>query len=130
MRRPKLLRTYGLQRLKGLRDGSLAGANWSAAVIFQKFLGFDGGHAAGSGGSDGLAIAAVLHIAAGVDAVNFREDVVVSFEITVGVSVELPGEHLGIGLVADAEEQRAGREIPDFAGLYVAQLQAGDFLFD
>ena len=57
-----------------------------------------------------------------------REDVVVRFEITVGVGVELVGEHFGVGIVADAEEERAGGEIPDFAGFHVAQLEAGDFL--
>ena len=30
--------------------------------------------------------------------------------------------------MADAEKQRVGGEIPDLAGLHVAQLEAGDFL--
>jgi hypothetical protein len=35
---------------------------------------------------------------------------------------------LALGIVADAEEECAGGEIPDFAGFHVSQLQARDFL--
>jgi hypothetical protein len=55
--------------------------------------------------------------------------VVVRLEVAVGVGVELAGKHFRVGLVADAEKQRAGGKVPDFAGLYVAQLEAGHFLF-
>ncbi len=40
----------------------------SVAVFFEEFFGFEGGHAAGAGGGDGLAVAAVLHVSAGEDA--------------------------------------------------------------
>src|ERR1700722_2179279 len=83
----------------------------SFAVIFQKFFGLEGRHASGTGRRDGLAVAAVLHIAAGVNAMHLGEDIVVRFEITVTVSVELPGKHLGVWVVADAEKQGAGREL-------------------
>src|ERR1700691_1204517 len=39
-----------------------------AAVLFEILLDLKGGHAAGAGGGDGLAIAAVLDVAAGKDA--------------------------------------------------------------
>ena len=47
-------------------------ANALAAVLFEVLLRFERGHAAGAGGGDGLAIAAVLHVAAGVDAGHDR----------------------------------------------------------
>ena len=37
-------------------------------MLFEIFFDFERGHAAGTGGGDGLAVATVLHIAAGVDA--------------------------------------------------------------
>ena len=43
-------------------------AYFSAAVFFEEFFYFEGGHAAGAGGGDGLAVAAVLDVAAGEDA--------------------------------------------------------------
>ena len=55
--------------------------------------------------------------------------VVVGFEIAVGVSFELLVKHFRVGLMADAEEESAGREVPDFAGLYIAQLKTRDFIF-
>ena len=50
-------------------------------MLFEIFFHFERGHAAGAGGGDGLAVAAVLHIAAGKDAGKFNavmggEDVV------------------------------------------------------
>src|ERR1700723_3263019 len=90
-------------------SGQLAGG--SGAVAFEEFLDFDGSHAAGSGGGDGLAIAPVLHIATREYAPDAGPDVVVRLEIAVGVGVELAGEHLRVGIVPDAEKQRAGREV-------------------
>src|ERR1700692_402669 len=98
------------------------------AVLFQKLFDFDRGHAAATGGRDGLAVAPVLHIAAGVNAVDAGVYIVVRFEIAVRVGVELVREHLRVGFVTDAEEERAGGEVPNFAGLYIAQLQSGDFM--
>ncbi len=43
-------------------------ATRSATTFFEILLYFERGHAAGAGGGDGLAVAAVLHVAAGKDA--------------------------------------------------------------
>src|SRR5579863_3026066 len=52
----------------------------------------------------------------------------VSFEITIIVHVELPGENLRVGFVSDAEEEGAGGEIVDFAGFHVFQFQPCNFM--
>lgn len=101
----------------------------SGAVHFQKLLDLEGSHAAAAGSGDGLAIAAVLYIATGIDAVNAGVYIVVGFEVAVGIGVELAGEHLGVGLVSDSEEERAGGKVPNFSGLHVSQLECGDFMF-
>ena len=97
-------------------------------MLLQKFFDFDGSHAAGPGRGDGLAIAPVLDIPTGINATDARVYIIVRFEIAVGVGVELAVEYLRIGFVTDAEKQRAGREVPDFSGLQVSQLEPGDFL--
>src|SRR5271163_4932557 len=102
--------------------------NRSGAVVFEKLLDLDGSHATGSGGGDGLAIAAILHVAAGKNALDTGQDVVVGLEIAVSVGFELAIKHLRVRLVPDAEKQGAGGEVPDFAGLQIAQLEASDFL--
>jgi hypothetical protein len=43
----------------------------SVPFLFQKFLHFQRGHAAGTSGGDGLAVAAVLHVATGEHARHF-----------------------------------------------------------
>ena len=73
-------------------------------MFFQELFDFNRGHATGACGCDGLTVAAVLHIPGSKDARNFREHVVVSLEVAVGVGVELIGEHPGIRLMADPEE--------------------------
>ena len=88
-------------------------------MLFQKLLDFDRGHASASGGGDGLAITAVLHVAAGKDSVDASHHVVVRFEIAIGVGVELAGKHLRVGFVANTEEQRAGGEVPDTSPVFM-----------
>ena len=102
----------------------------SGPVLFQIFLNLDGGHAAASRGRDGLAITAVLHIAAGENAMHAGQHIIVSFEIAVGIGVQLPLEHLRVGVVPDAKKEGAGGEVPKFAGFDVAKFEAGDFILD
>jgi hypothetical protein len=105
-------------------------------VLFQIFFDFEGSHAAGSGGGDGLAIAAVLYVSAGVHAGNAGEDVVVSFDVAVFVQIELPGKHGGVGDVANAEEHagdgkdgfHAGDGVEDAQSVHGLFLNAEDFL--
>src|SRR5687767_7077676 len=52
-------------------------------------LGVDGGHAAGAGGGDGLAVDVVLDVAAREDARHARLGAVVGDEVAVGVHLEL-----------------------------------------
>src|ERR1700761_6241174 len=104
-----------------------------AAEGFEILFYFEGGHAAGAGGGDGLAVAAVLDVTAGVDALKLHalagdEDVVLALDVAIGVEVELAFEHLGVGLVADAEEDEADRERPALVGLPVVELEATDTL--
>ena len=85
-------------------------------MFFEVLFDFEGGHAAGAGGGDGLAIAAVLHIAAGKDAGNRHaaiggQDVVCGADVAVFVEIHLAGKHLGVGLVADAEEEAADGQL-------------------
>ncbi len=101
------------------------------AVLFEEFFGLEGGHAAGAGGGDGLSVAAVLDVAAGEDAGDTGQNVVLGLDVAVIVEVDLAVEHFGVGLVADAEEEAGDGKDGLFAGLDVADVEAGDgFLFD
>src|SRR5947199_10413322 len=78
---------------------------------------------------NGLSVARILLITGGIASMHAREYVIRSHQVAVRVHVELSLKHLGIGLMTNTEEQRAGWEIPDFPRLQIAQLQAGDLLF-
>ena len=97
-------------------------------MLFQELLHLHSGHAATACRRDSLSIPPVLHIAARVHAVNTGKHIIVRLEVSLRVHVELSGKHLGIGLVANAQEQCAGGEVPDFSGLQVLQFQASHFL--
>src|SRR5215813_3546266 len=99
----------------------------SVAYFFQVFFDFQGSHATGTGGSNGLAVAAVLHITTGEDPGDFREYILVRDDIAIGISVELAFENLRVGNVADAEKHGARREVPALPGLDVTQAKSGDF---
>src|SRR5208282_4255600 len=79
-------------------------------------------------GGDGLAVAAVLHVAAREHARHSREDVLLRDQVAIRIGFELAFEYLGIRDVADPKKHCARREIPAFAALQVAQTQGGDFL--
>src|ERR1700729_2946299 len=112
--------------------GREAGGNWGrnslTTMLLQKLLDFNGGHASGSRRGDSLAVTAVLHIAAGEDAMHACRHVVVGLQIAVGVGIELAGKHLCVGFMTYAEEHRAGGKIRYFICLQVAQLEARDFV--
>jgi len=106
------------------------------AVFFEILFYFEGGHAAGACGGDGLAVAAVLDVSAGEDAgddlsVQRGEDVVLCEDVAVGVEVHHALEGPGVGDVADAEEHgRDGKDVL-VAGGDVFEAQALDvFFFD
>jgi hypothetical protein len=90
-------------------------------VFFEVFFDLEGGHAAGAGGGDGLAVAAVLNVSAGEDAreefaVKGGEDVVASEDVALGVEVDHATEGFGVGNVADGEEHEGDRKDIGFAG--------------
>jgi hypothetical protein len=102
-------------------------------VFFEVFFYFEGGHAAGAGGGDGLAVAAVLDVSAGEDAgdglaVEGGEDVVVGEDVAVRVEVEHALEGQGVGDVADAEEHGRDGEDVLFGGGAIFEAQALDVL--
>ena len=107
-----------------------------AAVVFEVFFYFEGGHAAGAGGGDGLAVLAVLDVAAGVDAgndlpVQGAVDIVLAEDVAVGVEIHHAFEGGGVGLVADAEEHEGDREDGLVAVDAVLEAEALDvLLFD
>ena len=98
-------------------------------MLLQKFLDFNGGHASGSRRGDGLAVTAVLDVSAGKDARDLvavvgGEDIAGRLDVAIWVEVHLAGKHLGVGLVADAEEEAADGELGLEAGLDVLKQQA------
>jgi len=102
-------------------------------VFFEVLLYFEGGHAAGAGGGDGLAVAAVLDVSAGEDAgddfaVLRGEDIVLCENVAVGVEVDHALKGLGIGDVANGEEHEFDGKDALVAGDAVFDAQAGNVL--
>ena len=73
-------------------------------MLLEEMLSIESGHAAGASRGDGLAVARVLDIAAGVDAGDTGGDAG-SGNVAVGMELELAGEEFGIGLVADGDKE-------------------------
>ena len=59
-------------------------------MLFEILLDFKRGHAPGACSGNGLAIAAVLHVAAGEDPGDTGEDLLVRPDVAVGVEINLP----------------------------------------
>src|SRR6266850_1560701 len=100
----------------------------SVSFFFQILLRFERGHAARPGGGDGLPVAPVLDVTAGVYAGYLRKYVLVGDQVSVGVGFELAFKNLGVRNMTDAEKHRAGGEIPTLAAFHIAQAQRSDFL--
>src|SRR3984957_5864141 len=103
---------------------------WLLALCFEPAFGVDGGHAAGAGRGDCLAVDAVDDVAAGEDAV----DVGVGrarFHLDVAdlVHLELALEQRAVGIVADCDEHCVGLPVGDYAGFQIFQLDAADAFF-
>jgi hypothetical protein len=103
-------------------------------VVFEEFFHFEGGHATGTCGGDGLAVAAVLDVSAGEDAgddfaVERGEDIVACEDVAVGVEIHHSFEGDGVGDVADAEEHEADGQHVLVAGDGVFEAQAFDLFF-
>ena len=103
-------------------------------MLFEVFFNFERGHAAGAGGGDGLAVAAVLDVPAGEDAgedfaVEGGEDVVACLDVALGVEVDHALEGDGVGDVADGEEHEGDGQDVLFAGDLVFDAKTFDVLF-
>src|ERR1035438_2948508 len=104
-----------------------------SSVFFEELFHFQRGHAAGAGSGDGLTVAAVLDVAAGKDAgdglaIVRREDVAVSEDVAVGIQIELAVKHLGVGNMADAEEEERHGKLTALAGHGVAEVETANLL--
>jgi hypothetical protein len=104
-----------------------------ATVFFEVFFNLERGHAAGAGGGDGLAVAAVLDVSAGEDAgkkfaVEGGEDVVAGEDVTLGVEIDHAPEGFGIWDVADGEEHEGDRQDVHLVGDLVFDAEALDVL--
>ena len=74
----------------------------SFPVLFQEPLHLHCRHAPGSSGRDGLTIPSVLHVSAGENSGNARENVIARADVTVIIEVDEVFEHRGVGDVSDA----------------------------
>ena len=80
-------------------------------ICLEPALGVDGGHAARAGGGDRLAVGVVLHVAAGEDAVDVGvRRAGLGDEVAVVVHVEHALEQVGVGPMADGDEQAGDRQ--------------------
>src|SRR6266852_352149 len=100
----------------------------SMPFVFQILLHFVCRHASGPSGGYGLAVTAVLHVAASEYAWHFRKDILMRDQVAIRIGFELAFEDLRVRDVADPKKHRAGREIPTLAALQIAQTQRRDFL--
>src|SRR5687767_10041434 len=71
----------------------------------EEFLRIEGGHAAGAGGGDGLAVDLVLHVAARKHALDTGARAAgLDPDIAVAIEIEMAAEQLGRGLMPDRDE--------------------------
>src|SRR5579883_665839 len=118
-------------------DYAREGKRELVSVLFQELLGVYGGHAAGAGGGDGLAIAVVLHISGDENARHPGQAAVPGDEVAVLVHIELAPKHGRVRDVTDSHEEAvdfddasiAALRIADFHALHRA-LRGNDFLDD
>src|SRR5215210_1236149 len=93
----------------------------------QPALGVDRGGRAGAGRGDGLAVDVVDDVAAREDAVDVgARGRVLHLDVAVVVQLELTGEELAPGVVADGHEYAADVEGLGVPGLHVGHLDGGD----
>src|SRR5205809_4310600 len=93
----------------------------------EEALRVDRGHAARAGGGHRLAVARVLHVAAGEDAGEARlRRARPGHDVAALVHLELACEELRVGLVADGDEEALGLERAALVGACVLDHHAGD----
>src|SRR5690606_27437241 len=91
-------------------------------------LHFQSGLAARRGGRHCLAVAEVVGVAGHEHPFHVGALAVIGFDVTLLVQLHLPGEQLGVGLVADGHEHGLGGNLAGLPRLHVADADAGDGL--
>src|ERR1019366_2914986 len=98
-------------------------------LVLEPAFGVDGRHAARSGGGDGLAVAGVLDVAAGENALHVGVGGGAHRpQVAAVLHVELALEDGGVGLMADGHEQAGDRQDGLLTGLVVPDLDGLDLL--
>src|ERR1700733_7003300 len=87
------------------KTGEWGGGGPSAPVVFQKFLRFQSRHAPAARRRDRLPVPPVLHVATSKNPLHAREDVVVRFDVTVLVQIQLSGKHRSIRNVPNSKKE-------------------------
>jgi hypothetical protein len=125
--------SFAIEQWKPVNGGAESAESGGASVAlgFEVAFGFDGGHAAGSGGGDGLAIGAVLDVTGVEDAFDVGAGAAVGDDVAVRVKVNLTDEGGGIGDVADGDKEAVNVAVVGLAGDDILEAHAGDdALFD
>src|SRR5262249_52322298 len=106
----------------------LRGEGSMMPLLRQPALDVDGGHAASAGGSDGLAVVVVGHVAGREYALNARVRPLRPLPdgVALRIGLDLAGEEVGIGRVADGDEHAAGRHVFGFAADGALEANGGN----
>src|SRR4029077_17839968 len=83
-----------------------------------------GGHAAGTRGRDGLAVAMILYVAGNEYTGNGGQAAVLGKQVAVGIHFEFTLEDDGVWIVADGHEYAGQGNLEHFLGLLIAQIHA------
>src|SRR6266852_2038670 len=95
-------------------------------VLFQELFSVQGGHAAGAGGGDRLAIAMVLHIAGDENAGDGRLAAIQGNKVAVGIHFELAAEDNSVGVVADSDKDTIKLNLGSDISHGIAQAHTAD----
>src|SRR5712691_3641182 len=105
----------------GMRDSVQPVEMALGLVLFQKLFRVHGGHATGTCGRDGLAIAVVLDVPGNEHAGNGSQAAVPGNQIAVRIHFDFSLEHRGIRIVANGYEYSVEQDFACFSGLRMAQ---------
>src|ERR1035441_9549775 len=105
----------------------------SVPVLIEKLLRLQRRHAPRPRCRNRLSVAPVLHISARIHSRNHlpvvrRQHVARCLDVPVSIQVHLPGQHLCIRLVPDAEKQPLDRQVAFDASFHILDLYALHFL--
>src|SRR5215467_7938994 len=98
-------------------------------MLFEKLFRVDGCHAARARGSDGLAVAVVLHVAGNEYAGNRGQAAVFGKQVAVRVHIQLAFEDRGVRIVSDGHKHTIESKFARLLGFRVTQAHALDETF-